>query len=212
MNKLFGTLVYVSIAEPANAYVKPGLPPKPKEFKASLVISDKANIKAFKKYAESIDAKVSLKEYDDQEEFTSKMKVAWPEDAGDEVWVVTFRKSTELGKTGKPVPDLYRPRVFEQVGKAHVEITHSKLVGNGSKGWISIDRFDRENNTSSLYLKNVLVTELVEYVKAESDYVVGSEFDDDTSTPAPAAKAPAKPAAKAKAKPPVEDDDDTSPF
>lgn len=210
MNKLFGTLAYVCIHEPVPAYVKAGMPPKPNEWKASLVISDKVQLKAFKKFSDGIDAKASIKEYDDKEEFESKLKMPWPEDAGDEVWVVTLRKSTELGKTGKPVSEMYRPRVFEEVGNKHVEITHSKLVGNGSKGWVSIERFDRDNGTSSLYLKNVLVTELIEYVKAESTYVPGSEFGDSEPEEVAVEKAPAK-AAKKAVKPQVEEEED-APF
>ena len=76
--------------------------------------------------------------------------------------------------------------MFEKVGNNIVEITNSKLVGNGSLGSVSIERFDRNNGTASLYLKNILVTKLVEYTVKEGDvYVPGSEFDDEASEPAP---------------------------
>lgn len=219
MNKLSGVLLYVCVNRPAPSYQEPGTPKKPDEWKASVAITDKSVIKEFKKYAQSIDAAVSIKEVDTVD-FEELYKVAPPEDAGDEIWVVTFRKSTELGKTGKPVPDLYKPKVFEKVGKTLVDVTNSKLPGNGSLGTISTEVFTRKNNTSSIYLKNVLVTDMIEYVPAESgeDYEPGSEFDDDTD--AAPAKAPAKakapaaaPKAKAKAKPAVEEaDDDSDPF
>jgi hypothetical protein len=83
-----------------------------------------------------------------------------------------------MGKTGKKVEDKWRPRAFEQQGSNRVDITMTKLVGNGSKGFISIERFDRNNGTSSLYLKNVLVTDLVEYIKPESSGEAGDEFND----------------------------------
>lgn len=213
MNKLTGTLLYVCLNKPVSAYQEAGFPKKPDEWKASVAITDKAVIKEFKKYAQSIDAKVSIREVDTTD-FEEQYKVAPPEDAGDEVWVITFRKSTELGKTGKPVPDLYKPKVFEKVGKTLVDVTNSKLPGNGSVGTISTEVFTRANGTSSIYLKNVLVTNMIEYVPTESSYEPGNEFDEDDEAPAPAPKAKATaPKAKPKAKPVVEEaDDNDDPF
>jgi hypothetical protein len=212
MNKLQGTLLYVQIQTPVQPYQAAGEEKRPLEFKASLAITDKAVIKAFKKYCQEIDAKISLKEVDTTE-FEEKYKIAPPEDAGDEIWVLTFRKSTELGKTGKPVPDLYKPKVFEKVGNKIIDVTNSKLPANGSKGFISTEVFTRKNGTSSIYLKNVLVTEMIEYKKPEADYEAGSEFDefgDVASEPV----APTKAAKSAAKKQPVfdEDDSDMIPF
>jgi hypothetical protein len=222
MNKLSGTLVYVAAQQPVPAYVKPGNPPKPPEWKASIVLTDKKVKKDFEKYAASIDANVSLKEVD-SEDFESAYKCPLPEGAGEEVWVVTLRKSTELGKTGKPVPEGLRPRVFEQTeedGKIlRTDVTNTKLVGNGSKGSISIDLFERTNGTKSLYLKNILVTDLVEY-EAPDRAPAGSEFDDEDNTPVTVKAATPSPTAQTKARrasaPPVpsapQDDDDVAPF
>jgi hypothetical protein len=215
MKTLSGMLLYVSVQEPVAAYVKPGLPAKPKEYKASVVITEKSVIKEYQKFAKSLDTLVSVKEVETSE-FESIYKVPPPEDAGEEVWVVTLRKSTEQGKTGKPLLDIHRPRVYEQVGNTRVDITHTKLVGNGSYGKLAIDVFIKQTGTGSISLKSVLVTDLVEYERKESTAQAndGSEFDDDsssasstssTSTPAKSAVKPAaKPAVKAKAK--VEDD------
>lgn len=203
MNKLSGTLVYVAVHEPKKAFQKPGTPFKPDEWSAGVVITDKKVKKEFEKYAASVDAKVSLKEVDSAD-FEEIYKTELPEGAGDEVWVVTLRKSTELGKTGKPVPEMFHPRVYLQTTEGNKvvrqEITHTKLVGNGSKGTISIDPFVRDNGTASLYLKNVLVTDLVEYVRQEGTYAEpGSEFDEDDDTPVetkPEKKEEPKPARK----------------
>ena len=200
-DKIPGTLVYVSIQEPAKAYVKPGAEPKSDEYKASVVLTDEDYVDALEEYARSLDTKLSLKKVKTSE-FKDKYKIDPPEGAGKNVWVLTLRKSTTLGKTGKPVPDMYKPKVFQKMGAKLVDITHSKLVGNGSIGVISVDRFDRQAGGSSLYLKNVLVTELVEYTKSEAEYEAGSEFDD---TPQP--KAPAKASPK-----PVIEEDSSSPF
>lgn len=215
MNKLTGTLLYVQLNKPVKAYVKAGEDPKPSEWKASVALVDEDTVDAFEEYATGIDAKVSVKKVKTVD-FEEKYKVAPPEGAGKNIWVVTFRKSTELGKTGKPVPDLYKPKVFEKVGKTLVDVTNSKLPANGSLGSISIDVFTRDNGTSSLYLKNVLVTSMIEYVPDETaQYEAGSEFDDEADAPAekPVAKAEAK-VSKAKAvKPKAEDvEDDDAPF
>jgi hypothetical protein len=212
MKKIEGTLVYVRMNEPQKAYVKPGTPPKPNEWKASVVVTDKAVIKAYRQFAKELDTLVSVKEVE-AGDFEAEFKCPLPEGAGDEVWVVTLRKSTELGKTGEPVPDKYKPRVYEQVqtdsGTIRNDITYTKEVGNGSKGALSIEVFTKTNGTGTLYLKNCLVTDLIEYERKslEND---GGEFDDEDDAPA-AKSAPAKKAAPAskvaaKSKAKVQDD------
>jgi len=211
MQKLTGMLLYVSLNKPVKGYVKAGEPPKPDEWKASVAISDEDVLDEYEAFANKIDAKTSIKKVKTAE-FEAIYKVAPPEDAGKNVWVITLRKSTELGKTGKPVPDLYKPKVFEKVGKTLVDVTNSKLPANGSYGSISIDKFERTNGTASLYLKNVLVTEMIEYVQEESSYNPGDEFDDEPKAEKPKDKPEAKaPAAKPKARAKneeVEDDGD----
>ena len=213
-DKISGMLVYVQVHEAVKGYVKPGADPKPDEWKAGVVLLDEDYVDALEDYAKELDTKLSLKKVK-KTEFAAVYKVDPPDEAEKNIWVLTLRKSTELGKTGKPVPDLYRPKVFERIKNTLVDITHSKLVGNGSMGTISVDRFDRTAGGSSLYLKNILVTDLIEYTAAESDYESGSEFDDSPKAK-PEAKAPvkepAKPAAKAKAKPKAEEYDDDIPF
>lgn len=211
MQKLTGMLLYVSLNKPQKAYVKAGEPTKPDEWKASVAITDEDVVDEYEEFAKGIDAKTSIKKVKTTE-FEGIYKVAPPEDAGKNIWVVTLRKSTQLGKTGKEVPDLYKPKVFEKVGKALVDVTNSKLPANGSYGSISIDKFERTNGTASLYLKNVLVTQMIEYV-AESgpEYEPGSEFDDEPkaeAAPASKAKAEVKPKARAKVEVAVEDEDE----
>lgn len=207
MNKLTGMLLYVCVNKPAKAYVKPGLPAKPDEWKASIAISDEDTIDEFEEFARKIDSKVSLKKVKTAE-FESIYKTAPPEDAGKNVWVVTLRKSTKLGKSDKDVPDLYKPKVFEKVGSTLVDVTNSKLPANGSLGSISIDKFERTNGTASLYLKNVLVTKMIEYTAQESEYNPGDEFNDEAPAKAAVETKVEKPVkAKAKAEP-IEADDE----
>ena len=230
-DKVTGTLVYVQVSEPVKAYVKPGAPKKPDEWKASVVLTDEDLVDELEAYGKELDTMLSIKKVK-AVEFEDKYKCDLPEGAGKNVWIMTLRKSTMLGKTDKPVPDKFMPRVYEVSKDANgavtkTEITKTKLVGNGSKGTLTIDRFDRTSGGSSLYLKNVFVTDLIEYESEGSDYEPGSEYDGDSaddgnggSTKVPVkaktATAPAKPAAKAKAAPKpssgFDDMDDDIPF
>ncbi len=209
MNKLTGMLLYVQVQKPVKAYVKAGEDPKPDEWKASVAITDEDVVDAYEEYAKSIDAKPSIKKVKTAE-FEEAYKVAPPEDAGKNIWIITLRKSTKLGKTGKDVPEQYRPRVFEKVGNNHIDVTGSKLPANGSYGTISIDVFTRDNGNSSLYLKNVLVTKMVEYVAPERTevYNPGDEFDE--ADDGDGGKVQVPESAKAKAKPKASSDG--SPF
>lgn len=218
-DKIYGMLLYVSVQEPVKAYVKAGADPKPDEWKASVVLTDEDFVDELEEYARKLDTQISLKKVKTSE-FESIYKVAPPADAGSKLWVLTLRKSTQLGKTGKEVPDLYKPKVFEKQGQRLVDITQSKLVGNGSMGAISVDRFDRTKGGSSLYLKNVLVTELIEYVREEreNDYESGSEFEDEveaennTSAPKKQEAKAEKPTKATKAAKPAGETDNDDPF
>lgn len=220
-SKVSGMIVYCQMSEPVKAYVKPGTPKKPDEFKCSIVLTDEDYVDELEAYGKSLDTLLSIKKVKTVE-FENIYKCSPPRDAGKNVWIFTLRKSTELGKTGKPLPLQHYPKVFEKVGNTLVDITRSKLVGNSSYGTVSIDRFDRTSGGSSLYLKNLLVTNLIEYVKQDSDYEAGSEFDDDAAddgdggkvkVPAKAKSPEAKKTvAKPAPKPSFEDDDDSIPF
>jgi len=214
-SKISGMLCYVQMNEPVKAYVKPGTPPKPDEYKCSVVLTSEDFVDDLESYAKSLDTMLSLKKVKSAE-FESVYKVAPPEDAGKNVWVLTLRKSTQLGKTGRPLPDIHKPKVFEKIKNTMVEVTTTKAVANGSYGTVSIDRFDRSNGGSSLYLKNLLVTNMIEYVKQDSDYEAGSEFGDDSasdgnggSTKVPAsAKTKVAPKAQSKVAPQNDESDD----
>lgn len=212
-DKIPGQLLYVQLQEPVPAYVKPGAPAKAKEWKASLCITDEDYADALEDYARELDTQISLKKVK-AVEFKEKYKCNLPEGAGKNVWILTLRKSTELGKTGKPVPEHFHPKVYLKEGKVLKDVTATTLVGNGSIGAISVDRFDRTAGGSSLYLKNILVTDLVEYEAKGSDYRSGSEFEDEAddgngeAVKVPVkAKTPSKPAKKVE-----EDYDDNIPF
>lgn len=219
-SKVSGTIVYCQMSEPVKAFVKPGAPKKADEWKCGVVLVDEDEVDLLEEHGKSLDTLLSIKKVKSAE-FEDKYKCDLPEGAGKNVWVFTLRKSTELGKTGKPVPLQYQPKVFEKVKNTLVEITTTKLVGNGSYGTISIDRFDRTAGGASLFLKNLLVTDLKEYVPTDSDYQPGSEFGDDNASdgnggsvkvPAKAKTAVAKPKAAPKPASGFDDMDDDIPF
>ena len=212
--KVQGMLLYVQLMKPSKAYVKPGAPAKADEWKCSVALTDEDHVDALESYAKTLDTLLSLKKVK-KVDFKGIYKVDPPKDAGKNIWVLTLRKSTELGKTGKPVPDLYTPKVFEKIGNNLLDITHSKEVGNGSYGTVSIDRFDRSSGGSSLYLKNVRVEDLIEYVRTESDYEAGSEFDEapNVKPTMQQTKPTTKEVVKPKAAPQADfDEDDGIPF
>ena len=204
-DKIEGMLLYASIRDAVKAYQKPGTDPKPDEYKVSVVLTDEDYVDNLEDWAKKNDVKLSLKKVKTTE-FEGYYKVAPPEDAAKNVWVWTLRKSTELGKTGKPVPDKYKPKVYQRKGATLVDVTGAVLVGNGSIGVVSTDLFVRNNGSASIYLKNVLVKDLVEYIKEESgsSYVEGSEFgipvEEETQSTAK------------KSKDTDTEDDDSSPF
>jgi len=177
--KVEGMLQYVCIRDAVKAYQKPGTDPKPDEWKVSIVLTDEDYVDVLEEWATKIDCKLSLKKVKTAT-FEEVYKTAPPENAGKNVWVWTLRKSVELGKTGKPVPDKFKPKVYQRKGATLVDITNTALVGNGSTGVVSTDLFVRNNGSVSIYLKNVLVTNLIEWIKtdASDSYVEGSEFED----------------------------------
>ena len=176
-DKIEGMLLYTSIRESVKAYQKPGTDPKPNEYKVSVVLTYEDYVDDLEDWANKNDVKLSLKKVKTAE-FEGIYKTKPPEGAAKNVWVWTLRKSVELGKTGKPVPDKYKPKVYQRKGATLVDVTGTVLVGNGSIGVVSTDLFVRNNGSASIYLKNVLVKDLVEYIKEESgsSYIEGSEF------------------------------------
>ena len=189
MKFIEGILLYVCIQEPARPYIGPKDPPdKPKEWKVSVAVLDEDTSDKIEEFAKSLDAKLSVKKFK-ADAFKETFKTELPEGVN-KAWVYTLRRSTELGKTGKPVPPQYAPKVFMMQGNTRLDITNEKLVGNGSTGKVSLEVFQRDNGNASIYLKNVMVDTLVEYVKTSS-YEAGSEFDSEAEE-APAA-APTKP-------------------
>ena len=200
MKTLEGMLVYCMLHQATPCYDKE----KGTEWKCGVVV-DEDTADAFAEiYAKQPARKVK------RTEFKEIYKCDPPEGSEKNLYVITLKKNTHLANK-EPVPDKYKPRVFEQVGKTLVDITETKLPANGSYGAISIDHYENSFGASAR-LKNVKVTSLIEFERAESNYNPGDEFDstDDGNGGTVRVPAKAKTAAKPATKKQAEDVD--SPF
>lgn len=200
IKQLQGTLVFVQVQTPTKCYEES----KGKEWKASVVVDEDTADQWEENYPKQAAKSVKTSE------FQSIYKIDPPFPDQKKQFIITVRKNTKLAND-EPVPEKYRPRVMEQVGNNRIDVTNEKLPANGSIGIISVEHYDAKMGPVAR-LKNVLVTDMVEYEsKAGADYNPGDEFDS-ASTPAPKAEEKPVKATKGKAKPPVEEDNSDDPF
>jgi len=146
-----GTLLYVCIQQPTKKYESEAT-----EWKLSVVV-DKKQAKEWNKRF----SKQKAKEIDNAE-FESIYKIQPPVDGQDEQYIIKISQNTHTSD-GK---EMYQPRVYEDIGSNNVvDITDSKLVGNGSKGSVSYSVVENKFGTFAK-LDALLVTDLIEYQKA----------------------------------------------
>lgn len=149
-----GTLLYVCIQQPTKKYESDET-----EWKVSLVV-DKKQAKEWNKRF----SKQKAKEIDNAE-FESIYKIATPVDAQDEQFVIKISQNTHTSD-GKA---MYQPKVYEDIGGNNVvDITNTKLVGNGSKGSVCYTVVENKFGTFAK-LNALLVTDLIEYQKTGSN-------------------------------------------
>lgn len=145
-----GTLLYVCIQQPTKKYES-----NETEWKVSLVV-DKKQAKEWNKRF----SKQKAKEIDNAE-FESIYKIATPFPEQDEQFVLKISQNTHTAD-GK---EMYQPKVYQDIGSNNVvEITNTKLVGNGSKGSVSYTVVENKFGTFTK-LNALLVTDLIEYQK-----------------------------------------------
>ena len=203
MKTIKGMLVYVCIDKPRDCFDKE----KGQEWKATVVTADEDTADLFAEtFAKQPPKKIKTTD------FEGIYKVAPPEGAGKNVWAITLRKNTLLSN-GDPVPSQYQPKAFVRNEDGTLrEITKEVLIANGSMGEVSLDIFEsKKYGGKTARLKNILVTELIEYEGGDRGGEAGSEFGEVAPAPAPA-KAAAKPAAKVKPAPKAEELEDDEPF
>ena len=145
-----GTLLYVCIQQPTKKYESDET-----EWKVSLVV-DKKQAKEWNKRF----SKQKAKEIDNAE-FESIYKIQPPVDGQDEQYVIKISQNTHTSD-GKA---MYQPKAYEDIGANNVvEITNTKLVGNGSKGSVCYTVVENKFGTFAK-LNALLVTDLIEYQK-----------------------------------------------
>ncbi len=206
LEKLSGTLVYVQIVDPSNCFEKA----KGSEWKVGIVVDEDTADEFEAVYPKQAGKKVKTAD------FESIYKCKPPENAEKNVWVITLKKNTKLAN-GEEVPDVYKPKAFLQSKDAdgkvtRKDITLTQLVGNGSLGAVSIDHWESPTYGGVARLKNVLVTDLIEYVRTSRE--AGSEFDDEKAPEPPESlnKTKEGKAPKAAAKQKADATEDTDPF
>jgi len=145
-----GTLLYVCIQQPTKKYESDET-----EWKVSLVVDKKTAKEWNKRFS-----KQKAKEIDNAE-FESIYKILPPFSEQDEQYVLKISQNTHTAD-GKA---MYQPRVYEDIGGNNVvEITNTKLVGNGSKGSVCYTVVENKFGTFAK-LNALLVTDLIEYQK-----------------------------------------------
>lgn len=146
-----GTLLYVCIQQPTKKYESEAT-----EWKVSVVVDKKTAKEWNKRFS-----KQKAKEIDNAE-FENVYKITPPVDGQDEQYVIKISQNTHTSD-GK---EMYQPRVYEDIGSNNVvDVTDTKLVGNGSKGMVSYSVVENKFGTFAK-LDALLVTDLIEYQKA----------------------------------------------
>ena len=160
-NTIEGTLVFVTIQTPQTKYQSTD-----KEFKVGIVV-DEDTADSWNERFPKQTAKV-VKTSDFKE--TYKIDPVFPDEK--KQYVITIKKPASY-KDGKELPEMYRPKVLLQDGKTAIDVTKTTLPANGSKGKVSFEENNNDFGTFSR-LRNVLVTEMIEYKKGGSN--VGDDF------------------------------------
>lgn len=151
-NTIEGTLVFVTIQTPQTKYQSTD-----KEFKVGIVV-DEDTADSWNERFPKQTAKV-VKTSDFKE--TYKIDPVFPDEK--KQYVITIKKPANY-KDGTPLPQQYTPKVLLQEGKTAIDVTQAVLPANGSKGKVSFEENSNDFGTFSR-LKNVLVTEMIEYKK-----------------------------------------------
>lgn len=157
---LEGIACYAKVQVPGNKYQS-----DEKEFSIDIVV-DKTTYKTWgKKFSKQKGKTV------DNDEFKEIFKIDPPFEDQDEQCVIKLKKAANY-KDGTTLDKKYWPKVLVQKNGKAVPIEEGVLVANGSKVKVSFEI--RENSYGTFArLKNVLVTDLIEY---RQDGNTGSEF------------------------------------
>lgn len=157
---LEGIACYAKVQVPGNKYQS-----DEKEFSIDIVV-DKATYKAWGKMFPKQKGKTV-----DNEDFKKIFKIDPPFEDQDEQCVIKLKKAANY-KDGTTLDKKYWPRVLVQRNGKAVAIEEGVFIGNGSKVKVSFEIHENSYGTFAK-LKNVLVTDLIEYRQSTNN---GSEF------------------------------------
>lgn len=160
-NTIEGTLVFVSIQTPQTKYQS-----TEKEYKAGVVVDEDTADSWNEMFPKQSAKVVKTSDFKD----TYKIDAPFPDEK--KQYVITLKKPAQYAD-GTPLPKQYQPKVLLADGKQAIDVTDTMLPANGSVGKISFEA--RENSYGTFAkLRNVLVTEMIEYKKGGSS--AGDDF------------------------------------
>lgn len=156
-NTITGTLVYVSVQTPTKKYGSE----TEKEYKAGVVVDEDTADAWEEMFPKQAAKAIKTSEFED----FAKIKPVFPD--AKKQYIITLKKPAQYAN-GNPIPQQYTPKVFLRDNDAALDITESALPANGSKGVLSFETAENKYGTFAK-LKNVLVTDLIEYKKSGGD-------------------------------------------
>lgn len=151
-NTIEGTLVFVTIQTPQTKYQSDD-----KEYKVGIVVDEDTSDSWNERFPKQTAKVVKTSDFKE----TYKIDPVFPDEK--KQYVITIKKPASY-KDGKELPEMYRPKVLLQDGNTAIDVTKTTLPANGSKGKVSFEENSNDFGTFSR-LKNVLVTEMIEYKK-----------------------------------------------
>lgn len=201
-----GTMVYVKVAQPDNAYQS-----TEKEWSVEVIVSEDVADQWETEFKKQPARKIKASE------FEAKYKIPVPDHLKGEKNVYGIKLKRKATNDGVPVDEHFRPKVYVDMADGErIECGLSRLCANGSFGKVSYYISDNSYGRFSR-LQNLLFSEegFKEYVAAGGGNVGGNEFGDAKAVKVEAPRESAtnariaKPAKKVK----IEDEDNSqSPF
>lgn len=161
-------LFWTKIQQPDPGYNPNKLPldkldPKESKYKVTAVVSKEDYNKFVAEFPKNKSTPL------ENDEFMKKMQVdSVPFPNQPLQYIITFKQKV-YKNNGELMPATMRPRVYELVNKEQVDITETKLVGNGSKGIVKYAVWNKSDTERYVSLAAVLVTDLIEYIAPEKN-------------------------------------------
>lgn len=202
-----GTLVYVKVAQPDNAYQS-----TEKEWSVEVIVDEDTADKWDEEFKKQPAKKIKASE------FESKYKIPVPEHLKGEKNVYGIKLKRKATNDGVPVDEHFRPKVYiDNSDGERVEVGLSRLCANGSYGKVSYYISDNAYGRFSR-LQNLLFSEdgFKEYVAAGGGNVAGGEFGEAKPVKVEPARKEAtearKPRAERQPEPDFDGEADLAPF